>query len=105
MDESLVRLKCSRRLDEMLRQLDASPSSIEMLRTVTEVTSVLKAVIPKIGLEEAQNTCFALGRCCYAKMLSAAAADRKAAEWKEDFEELAGLLNVAVPQFQMQEQK
>jgi len=104
-DESLVRLKCSRRLDELLRWLGTDPDNMEMLRTVTEVTSVLKAVIPKIGLEEAQNTCFALGRCCYAKMLSAAAADRKAAEWKEDFEELAGLLNVAVPQFQMQEQK
>jgi hypothetical protein len=101
-DEAQVRLKCSRRLDEMLGRLCDAPEDIDLLRAATQTTAVLKTVVPKIGLEEAQNICFDIGRDCYEVKASAASPDKTSVEWKEAYEELAGLLNIAVPQLQEQ---
>jgi hypothetical protein len=69
---------------------------------VAQTVGILKTVVPKIGLEEAQNTCFDIGRQYYEQMAAAAPGDPEAIQWKHEYEELADLLNLAVPQLQEQ---
>jgi alpha-amylase/alpha-mannosidase (GH57 family) len=101
-DEPQVRLKCSRRLDAMLLRLQAAPDDLVLLQEAAHTVGVLKIIIPRIGLEEAQNICFDIGRRQYEKMAGAAPDDLQAVQWTHAYEELADLLNLAVPQLQEQ---
>lgn len=101
-DEPQVRLKCSRRLDAMFQRLMNAADKPELLQAVARTVGILKTVVPEIGLEEAMNACFDIGRQRYEKMALAAPGDVQATQWKHEYEELADLLNIAVPQMQEQ---
>ncbi|MCE5186668.1 MAG: DUF3536 domain-containing protein [Planctomycetaceae bacterium] len=102
-DEPEARLRCSRRLDQLMQRLRSDPLNLELLNTASRAIKIVVAIMPHVGLEEVQNLFFIVKQQAYEQMSERAqAGDQQAIEWESTFHTLANYLNIAVPQLQVQ---
>ncbi len=97
LDEAVLKFEASRRINNMMRQLENSPEDIKILEKIGATLQILLKLVDELDTQAAQNIVFSVSREIYPKMNDGASSgDEASKEWIELFKNLARYLNVKV---------